>query len=108
MLDENKSVRLSAISMSASRLSTTACGDRNTGADSRSALYMGWGSAMPAIAWSTNPSVSVMQPSLTLRLAPGNPCITKIHKLDNLAGAVGCRCLPSRIPMDGISKLYSF
>ncbi len=61
MFDENSSVRLSAISMSARRLSTTACGERNTGHDSRSALYMGCGSARPVTAWSTNPSVSVIR-----------------------------------------------
>ena len=61
MFDENRSVRLSAISMSVRRLRTTACGVRNTGFDSRNTLYMGCGSAIPVTAWSTYPSVSVMQ-----------------------------------------------
>ena len=55
MFDENTSVRLSAISMSARRLSTTGPSGpgRNTGVDSRSILYIGWGSARPATDWST-------------------------------------------------------
>ena len=55
MFDENTSVRLSAISMSARRLRTTGPSGpgRNTGVDSRSILYIGWGSARPATDWST-------------------------------------------------------
>ena len=71
MFDENNSVCLSAISISASRLSTTTSGARNTGVDSRSALYIGCGSARPATVWFTNPSVSVMPFRLTPNVGAG-------------------------------------
>ena len=55
MFDENTSVRLSAISMSARRLNTTGPSGpgRNTGLDSRNILYIGWGSTSPVTAQST-------------------------------------------------------